>query len=295
MKIKLWKKRLARHALALGIPEKDILLVDTKSTPEDIQTALRSLNPNPSARVYPWTSRWHFLLQYIKCPEFLEPTEQYEFHYLEQTCFQIQVADGFDPARVREDLIRQAGGYFTHVIVVTDTGTEVRKRTGPPEEFPPQFEVSTTPDEPMVTKGEQPTPNDPAPKIPKGGIAIDGRFLARLGPEAVSELEHVAETEDISLNEALDLVLRRHRYYPRDWREIHEQVQYNILQLELVEELMEASQRHEEMLLRLLEGGTVDSLIQEFRMLEREGKLPKLKPDPSTPSQEEEIPHGQAQ
>ena len=211
MKIKLWKKRLARHATTLGIPEGDILLVDAKSTPADIQAALHSLNPNPSARQYPWTSRWHFLLQYVRAPEFLEPTEQYEYHYLEQTCYQILVAEGFDAHRVREDLIRQACGHFSHVIVVTDTGTEVRKLLGPPEEFPPRFETTTTPDEPLVTKEEQPTPEQPAPKTPKSGISIDGRFLARLGPEAVAELEHVAENEDISLNEALDLIIRRHR------------------------------------------------------------------------------------
>ncbi len=182
--------------------------------------ALRSLDPSPP-RAKPWTSRWHFLLQYLKCPEFLEPTDQYEFHYLEQTCYQILVTDGFDPDRVREDLIRQAGGHFTHIIVVTDTGTEVRKRLGPPEEFPPRFESELSPEEPLVSPDELPAPEHaPVPK----GVAKDGRLLVKLEPEALSELLHIAEAEGINLTEAVNLVLRRHRHYPRDWREIHEQV-----------------------------------------------------------------------
>ncbi len=37
MKPKLWKSRLARHAAALGVSERDILVVDAKSTPADVQ------------------------------------------------------------------------------------------------------------------------------------------------------------------------------------------------------------------------------------------------------------------
>lgn len=269
MKIKLWKKRLARHALALGVAEKDILLVDAKSNPADVQAAIRSLTPNPP-RAKPWTSRWHFLLQYIRRPEFLEPAEQYDYHYLEQTCYQILVNEGFDPVQVREDLIRQASGYFTHIIVVSDAGTEVRKRIGPVGEFPPRFETSTIPDKPLVAANEvSMTEETPTTK----GVAKDGRILIKLEPEALSELLHVAEAEGMNFTEVVNLVLRRHRHYPRDWREIHEQVNYNILQLELVQELIEACQRHEEMVIRLLESGTVDELIREVRQMEREGTI----------------------
>jgi len=288
MKIKLWKKRFARHALALGVAEKDILLVDTKSNPVDVQAAIRSLMPNPP-KAKPWTSRWHFLLQYIRCPEFLEPTEQYDYHYLEQTCYQILVNEGFDPVQVREDLIRQAAGYFTHIIFVSDAGTEVRKRIDPAGEFPLRFETSTIPDEPLVAANEMSMP-EKTPTIK--GVSKDGRILIKLEPEALSELLHVAEAEGMNFTEVVNLVLRRHRHYPRDWREIHEQVNYNILQLELVQELVETSQRHEEMVLRLLESGTVDELIQEVRKLEREGNIvaspkgykPRPNPEPTSES-----------
>ena len=269
MKIKLWKKRLARHARALGIPEMDILLVDAKSAPADVQTAIRSLTVNPP-RAKAWTSRWHFLLQFHHRKEFLKPTGEFDYHYLEQTCYQILVSDGFDSIRVREDLIHRGAAFFSHIVVVTDAGTELRKRIGSADEFPPRFETSAVTSEPLVASDELPTAAE-APDIK--GVAKDGRILIKLEPEALGELLHLAEAEGLNYTEVVNLVLRRHRHYPRDWKEIYEQVNYNFLQLELVQELVEASQRHEELILRLLERGDVDELISEVRRLEREGAI----------------------
>ena len=73
----------------------------------------------------------------------------------------------------------------------------------------------------------------------------------------------------------MNLILVRFGSYPKDWKEIHAQIEFNLLQLELVQDLIETSQRHEEMMIRLLESGSVEELSRELRAIENERALRK--------------------
>ena len=271
----LWTQRLTRFASAHTVPEQELLVIDARSTPSDMQAALRSVNPNPK-RAKPWTSKWDFLIQYKyrqETPKFINPTEEYRFRFIDDTGYQIRVAEEYDPKRVRDNIVRQAFANFAYVAVITAEETILHKRISPSTETPPRTEPTTIPEEllVLVSDVQASTPPDELSK----GINKDGRFLARIEPESYQVLKHVSEQENLSLNEALNLILLQFGSYPRDWKEIHAQIQFNFLQLELVQDLIETSQRHEEMMIRLLESGSVEELSRELRALENERALRK--------------------
>ena len=58
-------------------------------------------------------------------------------------------------------------------------------------------------------------------------------------------LKMIAEAEQLSLNDAINLIISRYRYYPKDMAEIHEQVTHALSQLEVIEGQLELCALHE--------------------------------------------------
>ena len=170
----LWTQRLTRLASAHSVPEQELLVIDARATPGEMQAVLRSVNPNPK-RAKPWTSQWDFLIQYKyrkETPKFINPTKEYSFRFIDNTGYQIRVSKGFDPKRVRDDITRQAFSNFTYVIVITPEGTTLHKRVDPLTRTPLRTEPITIPEEPLVLAADVPAPITPD-EISKG-INKDG-------------------------------------------------------------------------------------------------------------------------
>ena len=91
------------------------------------------------------------------------------------------------------------------------------------------------------------------------------RLTARLEPEVHRYLKFVSETEDISLNDALNLVISRYHHYPQDMAEIHRQITYCKGQLEIIRMQMELSEVHEGRLIELIESGQVEERLREMQ------------------------------
>jgi hypothetical protein len=66
---------------------------------------------------------------------------------------------------------------------------------------------------------EDPTPApDPKKEKPQ---AKEGQFHARLDTPAFAVLKRISEQESLSLNDAMNLILRQYGTYPRDWIEMN--------------------------------------------------------------------------
>ena len=108
-------------------------------------------------------------------------------------------------------------------------------------------------------KGTEPTK---AKRNSRGDIA-NGKFQARLEPEVVKYLKLLAETEDISLNDAINLAISRNHHYPKDLAEIYLHIEYCRGQLDLIQAQLELCQLHEAQLIHLLETGQVEARLEE--------------------------------
>jgi hypothetical protein len=111
----------------------------------------------------------------------------------------------------------------------------------------------------------------------KPGNIASGKFLARLDPDVVEYLKLISETEDLSLNDALNITIRRQKYYPKDMREIHEQMEYMLGELEVVQSQLDLCGLHEEHLIEMIEGGKVEERLHEMRDAEEAATLAKAK------------------
>jgi len=109
------------------------------------------------------------------------------------------------------------------------------------------------------------------------------QLTARLTPESHRYLELMAEAEDISLNDALNLVISRQYHYPKDMAEIHQVLTYLQGQFDLIAAQMELSQQYENRLIDLIEGGEVEKRLEEIRDRE-EAALEARQPPPPNPS-----------
>jgi len=133
------------------------------------------------------------------------------------------------------------------------------------------------------------SPEQPAPAAPKpmGSPTPDKsgtiQLTARLTPESHRYLELMAEAEDISLNDALNLVISRQYHYPKDMAEIHQVLTYLQGQFDLIAAQMELSQQYENRLIDLIEGGEVEKRLEEIRDRE-EAALEARQPPPPNPS-----------
>jgi hypothetical protein len=94
------------------------------------------------------------------------------------------------------------------------------------------------------------------------------RHTVRFDRDVHQILSATAKAEGISLNDAINLSVRRLDSYPKDLVELHSQIEYAISQLELVASLLEISQRNEETIIRCIETGQVDNLIRKLRRIE---------------------------
>ena len=56
----------------------------------------------------------------------------------------------------------------------------------------------------------------PTSESSKPGNIPGGKFAARLTPKSVEYLRLISESEDISLNDALNLIIQRQSQYPKD-------------------------------------------------------------------------------
>jgi hypothetical protein len=75
-------------------------------------------------------------------------------------------------------------------------------------------------------------------------------------------------SERMTLNEAVNLTVRRYEEMPKDFVELGAQIRYAIGELEVITAMLETSQRSDEILIKLIEGGSLDDLLSTLREAE---------------------------
>jgi hypothetical protein len=113
-----------------------------------------------------------------------------------------------------------------------------------------------------------------APQVDQDGQV---RFTARLDPDTYKYLKLISETEDLSMNDALNITIRRQKHYPKDMQEIHAQVEYMLGELEVVQGQLDLCALHEEHLIEMIEGGKVEERLHDMRDAEEAATLAKAK------------------